>query len=69
MNMAEVKDELLQNKWQYYEKHRNGWITYCRRFRGASTYCDPEYHYCTLFTSGRIVRGIIRPKNRRKYVG
>ena len=70
MNMAEAKYDLLLCGWMQFESHRNGWITFCRRFRAASTFSDPEYHYCTLFTSGRIVSGIIRPKKKEvRYVG
>ena len=65
MNMAEIKDELLLSGWQHYETHRNGWITYCRKYREGSTYYDPEWHFCTLFTNGRIAQHIIRPKKRR----
>ena len=65
MNMAEARDDLILCGWQHYETHRNGWITYCRKYREASTFNDPEWRYCTLFKNGRIARHIIRPKKRR----
>ena len=65
MNMSEARDNLLRCGWMQFESHRNGSITYCRKYRAASTFSDPEYHYSTLFKNGRVARGIIRPKKRR----